>query len=82
MMVWSGPRKLRSVAAPMARTSPFAQQIDDLVVEVAWLPVGRATPPQNAAILLRDHLQNRPYILSHAAVDKHQALLQASARLR
>ena len=81
-MVWIGPRKLRVVAAPMARTSP-AQGGQDFV-EDAPAPPGAPVHSASRAqqIFLGDHFQDRADVLGHAAVDQHQALLQVAARVR
>ena len=87
MIVWSGPKKLRVVAAPMRATSPARKRGEDFVEDAERLLP--AVPLRLGAeqIFLRHHLEDRPDVLRHAAVDEDEAescklCARASARLR
>ena len=76
MMVWIGPLKLRVVSAPMPRTSPARNAVDNVVENphrlLASLPFGFGAQQ----IFFGHHFQDRPDVLRHAAMHQHQAVLQ------
>ncbi len=79
MIVWIGPWKLRVVTAPTRAMSPVAQRVEDFIEDAErFLP---ALPFGGGAeqIFLRHHLEDRPDVLRHAAVDEDERILQALA---
>ena len=71
-----GPSQFRVVSSPSALRSAGSDGVDDLVEDPQGLapplPLGLA-PEQ---VLLRHHVQDRPHVLGHPAVDEDQALGQ------
>ena len=77
-----GPSKFRSVEDAEAANVAVLQAGDQVVEDAAGFLASTPLAFRPQQILFRDHFQNGADVLSHTAVDQHQALLKLRTRFR